>query len=275
MKHWFITGVSRGFGFALAKAALARGDKVVGTVRGEAPNLPHKQGQLCILKVDLADEQRVVNAVEQAFAAFGRIDVIVNNAGYGVLGAVESSTDGDLRDLFNVNVFTPIRIVRAALPYLREQGSGYILNITSIAGRAPGVGSALYAATKYALEGFSTALAPEVAPLGIKVTAVAPGQFRTDFLSENSVRKQDDQAAAYASTVGAALESLVRLNHNQLGDPDLAASCLIDLVNAQEPPLNLLLGSDALERAHRKMDAMLAEMQAWAGMSLSTDFKQN
>lgn len=274
MKHWFITGISRGFGLALAKAALERGDKVVGTVRGQAPELVHGEGQLHVLKVDMTDEDRVVAAVHEAFAIYGRIDVIVNNAGYGVLGAVEASTDEELKTLFAVDVFAPVRIVRTALPYLRQQGAGHIINITSIAGRAPGVGSALYAAAKFALEGFTAALAKEVEQLGIKVTAVAPGQFRTDFLNGAPISKGAAKGSSYSPAVDAALSSLASLNHNQPGDPELAANAIVDTAHTSEPPLHLLLGSDALKRAQDKISTMLQEMRAWEPVTVSTDFQR-
>ena len=272
MKCWFITGVSRGFGLALAKAALANGDKVIGTVRSEAPVLQYPEDRWRVLKVDMNDDEGVTAAVHQAFEVLGRIDVLVNNAGYGVLGPIESSTDEDLHKLFQVNVFAPIRIIRTALPYLRKQKSGHIINITSIAGRAPGLGAGLYAATKFALEGITATLAREVEPFGIKVTAVAPGQFRTDFL-DTEPRQVDTQDAAYASTVGAALDALYRLNHLQQGDPALAAQAILKAVAAEQPPLHLLLGADAVERARARMRAVEQEMICWETVSASTGFR--
>ena len=151
------------------------------------------------MKLDVTDGEAVDAAVSEAFASAGTIDVIVNNAGYGLLGALEKATDSEARRLFEVDLFAPFRIIRAALPHLRAQGSGHIINITSIAGRAPGPGSALYSAAKYALEGLSASLAQEVRPFGVKVTAVAPGAFRTDFLSNHSIRKSEGEDAAYAA----------------------------------------------------------------------------
>ncbi|NIF29769.1 SDR family NAD(P)-dependent oxidoreductase [Pantoea sp. Tr-811] len=273
MKCWFITGVSRGFGLALAKAALANGDKVIGTVRSEAPTVHDPEGRLRVLKVDMNDDEGVSAAVHQAFETLGRIDVLVNNAGYGVLGPIESSTDDDLHKLFQVNVFAPIRIIRTALPYLRRQKGGHIVNISSISGRAPGVGAGLYAATKFALEGFTATLAREVEPFGIKVTAVAPGQFRTDFLDAKP-RQADTADAAYGATVGAALDALYRLNHLQQGDPERAAQAILKAVAAEQPPLQLLLGADAVERARAKMRAVEEEMVRWEDVSSSTGFRE-
>lgn len=275
MKVWFITGISRGLGLALAKAALAAGDKVIGTVRSAAPDLSTDADCLRILRADMSDPDSTVRVVHEAFGVFGRVDVVVNNAGYGLLGAVEASTDAELRRLFEVDVFAPIRICRTALPYLRAQGSGQIVNITSIAGRAPGAAIALYAAAKHALEGFSVSLAQEVAPLGIRVMAVAPGQFRTDFLDESSASLGGDGDAAYALTVGATLTTLARVSHNQLGDPDRAARVIIDAVRSGNPPLHLLLGSDALKRARSKLDALTQEMADWEAKTVSTDFSES
>ena len=171
MKTWLITGVSRGLGLALAQAALARGDTVIGTVRSRAPDLVAAPGKLHLLTVDMTDAEAVPAMVTDAFARAGRIDVIVNNAGYGLLGALETASDAEAARLFETDVFGPFRLIRAALPRLRAQGGGHIVNVTSIAGRAPGAGSALYAAAKFALEGLSAGLAQEVAPLGIAVTA--------------------------------------------------------------------------------------------------------
>lgn len=272
MKNWFITGISRGLGLSIAKAALAEGDRVIGTVRDNAPQLLSDDGRLRVLKADMSDPERIESVVHEAFQGLGRIDVIVNNAGYGLLGAVETSTDEELRHLFEVDVFAPIRIVRTALPYLRAQRAGHIVNITSIAGRAPGIGTTLYAAAKHALEGFSASLSQEVAPFGIRVTAVAPGQFRTDFLSDTSARKSRNEDSSYAETIGTAMATLAKANHNQLGNPDLAARVILEAVNSQTPPLHLLLGSDALRRARGKLEAVLQEMADWEERTTSTDF---
>ncbi|WP_342240317.1 oxidoreductase [Inquilinus sp. OTU3971] len=272
MKTWFITGISRGLGLALAKAALADGDTVIGTVRNGGSDLPAGPGTLHVLTVDLADGAAAEAAVERAFALAGRVDVIVNNAGYGLLGAVEKAGDADVARLFDVDVFAPFRIIRAALPRLRAQGSGHIVNITSIAGRAPGPGSSLYAAAKHALEGLSVGLAQEVEPLGIKVTAVAPGAFRTDFLSTHSIRRSEAEDAAYAASVGRSAAAFDTMAGKQLGDPDRAAQAILAAVRADNPPLHLLLGSDALRRAQTKLDALIEEMNRWEEVTRSTDF---
>lgn len=272
MKTWFITGISRGLGLALAEAALARGDTVIGTTRGARSALAAGTGTLHVLALDMADRAGITARVEEAFAIGGRIDVIVNNAGYGLLGAIETATDEEAARLFDVDVFGPFRLIRAAMPYLRAQASGHILNITSIAGRAPGTGCALYCAAKYALEGLSAALVHEVAPLGVKVTAVAPGAFRTDFLSAHSIRKSEPEDAAYAASIGRASAAFEAADGQQLGDPVRAAKALLAVVDSDHPPLHVLLGSDALRRAREKLDAVIGEIDAWESITRSTDF---
>jgi NAD(P)-dependent dehydrogenase (short-subunit alcohol dehydrogenase family) len=274
MTNWLITGVSRGLGLELARAALANGDTVVGTVRKAAPDLAAGEGRLHLVTADLADGAAAAAVVEEAFRLAGTIDVVVNNAGYGLLGSLEAAADEEVERLFAVDVFAPFRIIRAALPHLRRQGHGHIVNITSIAGRAPTIGTALYSAAKYALEGLSAALAPEVAPLGIKVTAVAPGAFRTDFLSAHSIRRSGGEDPAYAATVGASSERFAAADGRQLGDPARAAQAIVALVRSDNPPLHLLLGSDALRRAREKLDAVLGEIDAWQALTRSTDFSE-
>jgi len=270
MKTWFITGISRGLGLALAQAALARGDTVIGTVRGAAPELERGTGTLHVLQLDMTDPAAIAPTVEQAFALTGRIDVIVNNAGYGLLGAIEQASDADVARLFEVDLFGPFRLIRAALPRLRAQGAGHIVNVTSIAGRAPGAGSGLYASAKYALEGLSAALAQEIAPLGIHVTAVAPGAFRTDFLSNRSIRKSGADAS-YAA-VGRSSAAFDAMAGKQLGDPARAAAAILELTDSPNPPIHLLLGSDALRRAREKLDAVIEEVDRWEPVTLGTDF---
>jgi len=272
MKTWLITGVSRGLGLALAKAALARGDTVIGTVRESRPSLEAAPGQLHLLPLEMADGAAVSAAVERAFTLSKRIDVVVNNSGYGLLGAIEAVTDAELARLFEVNVFGPFKLIRAALPRLRAQGGGHIVNITSIAGRAPMAGSGAYAATKAAMEGLSQSLAQEVAPFGIRVTAVAPGAFRTDFLEPRSIRKSTAVADVYASTATSVVNYLNSMSGKQAGDPDRAAAAILKLVDSEKPPKHLLLGSDALRRARERMDATIEELNEWEDVTRSTDF---
>lgn len=273
MKTWFITGVSRGLGKSLAEAALARGDTVLGTVREGTPALTTGSGILHVISLEITDAAAVKVVIDEAFAKHGPIDVLVNNAGYGLLGAIEDARENDTAHLFDVNVFGPLRLIQAALPHLRAQASGHIVNITSIAGRAPMASSGVYAAAKSAMEGLSQSLAQEVAPFGIKVTAVAPGGFRTDFLSDHSIRRSGKGSSdAYAETVGAALAHLDEIAGRQIGDPARAAAAIIAVVDANQPPLHLLLGSDALRRAREKLAAVTREIDAWETVTLGTDF---
>jgi NAD(P)-dependent dehydrogenase (short-subunit alcohol dehydrogenase family) len=271
MKTWFITGISRGLGLSLAKAAVAAGDTVIGTVRGGKPEIAGGPGRLHVLALDLATPGAAATAVAEAFKLAPRIDVIVNNAGYGLLGALEQATDAEIDRLFAVDVFGPVNIIRAALPHLRAQGGGHIINVTSIAGRAPGAGSALYSAAKAALEGLSASLVHELTPLGIKVTAVAPGAFRTDFLSAHSIRKSAAPGDAYAASIGRSDAAFDAMAGKQLGDPDKAAAAILEIAAAENPPLHLLLGSDALRRGREKLDAVIDEIDRWEALSRGTD----
>ncbi|WP_459696101.1 SDR family NAD(P)-dependent oxidoreductase [Acidisoma sp. C75] len=274
MATWFITGITRGLGQALAEAVLARGDTVIGTVRRGVPRFAAGAERLHVLTVDLATPGAAESAIRSAFDRAGRIDVIVNNAGFGLLGAAETASEEEMRQLFEVDVFAPISLIRAALPALRRQGSGHIVNITSIAGRAPTVGAALYSAAKYALEGFSAALALEAGPLGIKVTAVAPGAFRTEFLSPGSIRLSAKEDAAYAETIGRSAAAFSGMDGRQKGDPARAAAVIIAAVEAEKPPLHLLLGTDALDRARAKLEAVTREIDLWEDRTRSTDYPQ-
>jgi NAD(P)-dependent dehydrogenase (short-subunit alcohol dehydrogenase family) len=272
-KVWFITGVSRGFGKALAEAVLADGDIVIGTSRNGSSTISNVSGNLHLLPLEITDTRAVAPTIERAIALRGRLDVIVNNAGYGLLGSIEEATEDQVTHLFDVNFHGPRRIIQAVLPQLRRQRSGHIINITSIAGLAPGAGSGFYAAAKFAVEGLSQSLALEVAPLGIKVTLVEPGAFRTDFLSDHSIRSTQAGTDDYAPSVGAMLTRLGSMAGKQIGDPVRGAQAIIQAVRAAEPPLNLVLGSDALKRAKDRVDRFGAEIERWAAVSLSTDFQ--
>ena len=272
MKNWFITGVSRGLGKALAEAALARGDTVIGTVREGDPQIAKGTGAFHRMTLDVRDPAAIEATVARAFELAGRLDVVVNNAGYGLLGPVEYVSDADMTRLFETNVFGSLRVIRAVLPRLRAQRSGHIINITSIAGRAPAAASGVYAATKAALEALSVSLSLEVAPLGIKITAVAPGQFRTDFLSDHSIRRTEEGSDDYAASAGKVLEALRKMDGKQIGDPVRGARSILELVDSDTPPLHLLLGSDALRRAREKLDNVIDEMDRWEPVTRSTDY---
>jgi NAD(P)-dependent dehydrogenase (short-subunit alcohol dehydrogenase family) len=271
-KIWFITGISRGFGRELAEAALARGDSVIGTTRDGSAGVLRGKDRLEVLALDVTDPQAVKTTVAAAFQRHGRIDVIVNNAGYGLLSSVEEATDEEIEHVFAVNFHGTRRVIQAALPRLRAQRSGHIINITSMAAVAPNPGSGYYAAAKMAVEGISQSLAREVAPLGIRVTLVEPSAFRTDFLSEHSIRRRATQLQDYAPTAGAAHERLAAMAGKQAGDPARAAAAIIQAVDSPEPPLHLVLGSDAYHRTRQMLDAFSADVEAWKAVSIGADY---
>lgn len=271
-KAWFITGISRGFGKALATVLLARGAIVIGTTRDGTSDIDNTSRQLHVLPLELTDANAIGTTVQQAFSLHGHIDFIVNNAGYGLLGSVEEATDEQVTHLFEVNFNAPRRIIQSALPYLRARRSGHIINITSIAGVAPGAGSGFYAAAKCALEGLSQSLAKEVAPLGIHVTLVEPGAFRTDFLSADSIRNSDNLLDDYADTVGVIVSKLASMEGEQRGDPLKGALAIIKAAESDAPPLHLVLGPDALARTHEVLAAFSAELDIWESVGANTDF---
>lgn len=271
-KIWFITGISRGFGKALADAVLSSGDIVIGTTRDGAAPIDDATGRLRTVALDVTDGSAVKATIADAHGLYGRLDVVINNAGYGLLGSIEEADEDQIAHMFDVNFHGTRRVVQAVLPYLRAQRSGHIVNITSIAGLAPGTGSGFYAASKFAVEGMSQSLAQEVAPLGIKVTLVEPGAFRTDFLSDHSIRTRQIGIADYTATAGASLTALEKMAGKQIGDPARAARAIIQAVRAPEPPLHLVLGSDAFRRTLEKQKRFAAELDAWKDVTLGTDY---
>ena len=271
-KVWFITGVSRGFGKVLTEHALADGDIVIGTTRDGKASFRGDTRNVHLLPLEMTDLAAIRATIAKAHALHGRLDVVVNNAGYGLLGSVEEATEEQVTHVFEVNFHGTRRVVQAVLPFLRRQRSGHILNITSIAGLAPGAGSGFYAASKFAVEGFTQSLAQEVAPLGIKVTLVEPGAFRTDFLSDRSIRNIAQEIADYAPTAGAAQATLAKMAGRQIGDPLKGAAAIFQIVREPKPPLHLLLGSDALRRTRDKQAQLSADLQRWETLTLGTDF---
>ena len=271
-KIWFITGISRGFGRSLTEALVARGDVVIGTTRNGTAEVPKGKGRLHVLALDVTDGQAVKETVAAAFQLHGRIDVIINNAGYGLLSSVEEATDEEIDHVFAVNFHGTRRVIQAALPKLRAQRSGHIINITSMAAVAPNPGSGYYAAAKMAVEGLSQSLAREVAPLGIRVTLVEPSAFRTDFLSEHSIRRSAASVEDYADTAGAARERLGAMAGKQAGDPARAAAAIIQAVDSPNPPLHLVLGSDAYHRTRQMLDAFSADVETWKAVSVGADY---
>jgi NAD(P)-dependent dehydrogenase (short-subunit alcohol dehydrogenase family) len=221
-KVWLITGASRGFGLDITRAALAAGDRVAATVRSKADELRAQfsgNNNFFVVTMDITIEQQVINAVQQVTAHFGQIDVLVNNAGYGLLSAVEEATDAEVKANFEVNVFGTLNVIRATLPLMRERRSGHIINISSLGGLGATAGWGLYGSTKFAVEGLTEGLALELAPLGIHATVVAPGLFRTNFLDRSSLVSSGRIIPDYAETVGAMRNSAARANYQQPGDP--------------------------------------------------------
>ena len=272
-KTFLITGVSSGFGRAFAEAALNAGHRVVGTVRrpGDieaftalAPDRAHP------LVLDVTDFDAIPAAVAKAEKA-GAIDVLVNNAGYGHEGVMEESSMDDLQRQFAANVFGPVAMMKAVLPGMRERRRGHIVNVTSMGGFITMPGITFYCGSKFALEGISEALGKEVAELGIRVTALAPGQFRTDWAGR-SMDRSPRSIADYDAVMDPIRAARQAKSGNQPGDPAKAAQALLALVDAEHPPVRLFLGSDALGFVEQKLDAMKAEIADWDALSRSTDF---
>jgi NAD(P)-dependent dehydrogenase (short-subunit alcohol dehydrogenase family) len=270
----FITGISRGLGKAIAEAFLSRGDVVIGTVRSGKADLKQGSGELIVLPLDVTNREQVFRTVAKANEIHHRLDVVVNNAGFGLLGAIEESSPAETQDVMGANFFGTLNVIQAVLPLLRGQGSGHIINISSIAGLAPKAGYGLYAAAKFAVEGMSQSLADELLPLGIHVTLVEPGGFRTDFLSASSIRHAKAKIAAYSATSGQTIDLLARNSGKQIGDPVMGAKAILQAVDSATPPLHLLLGSDALRRARTKIEQITRQINEWESVTLSTDFAE-
>jgi NAD(P)-dependent dehydrogenase (short-subunit alcohol dehydrogenase family) len=269
MKNWFITGASRGFGALIAEAALAT-DAVVATARDPSSIADHPR--LLKLPLDVTNEGQARDVAARAIEKFGRIDVLVNNAGYGLLGAVEEAIAIEVERVFATNVFGLLNVTRAVLPYMREQRSGHIINVSSIGGYASSAGWGVYCATKFAVEGVSEALSIELAPLGIHATVVEPGYFRTDFLSAQSLSSTAARIDDYADTVGEMRTFAAVMNHQQPGDPQRLAQAIVQLAATHKPPTRLALGSDTVARTEEKHRDVERELDLWRAVSLSTDF---
>jgi NAD(P)-dependent dehydrogenase (short-subunit alcohol dehydrogenase family) len=271
---WFVTGASRGIGALIAEAALADGNAVVAAGRNVAA-IAERLGEspaLLPVALDVTSEAQAKAAVQAAIEKFGRIDVLVNNAGFGLLGAVEESTDKDVRRMYDTNVFGLLNVTRAALPTMRANRSGHVINISSVGGYRAAAGFGVYSSTKFAVEGITEALHAELKPLGIYATVVEPGYFRTDFLDASSLVVAPDVIGDYDETSGAVRRRAVQINHNQPGDPAKLAAAMITLVDAPNPPLRLPLGTDTLAAIAAKNTYVTQEMEAWKALSASTDF---
>ena len=270
---WLITGSSRGLGRALAEAVLAAGHKLVATARDtkQLSDLVERyRDQVRAVALDVTDERAAAAAMQSAVDAFGRIDVLVNNAGYGDLSSIEDTTMKSFRTQIETNLFGVINVTKAAIPLMRRQGSGHILQFASIGGRVGPIGRGAYAAAKWGVEGFSEVLAKEVGPLGLKVTIIEPGGFRTDFAGSSQTIGPDNPV--YAKTVGAVARFQREFNGKQPGDPSRAAAAIITIAGTENPPLRLLLGSDAVHAAGEAERARIESDNKWRDLSVSTDF---
>lgn len=273
-KVWLITGSSRGLGRALAEAVLAAGDRLVATARdpSQLDDLKTRYGERVLaLALDVTDPAAAGLVVKTAVETFGRLDVLVNNAGYGNVSPIEETSLEEFRAQIETNLFGTIILTKAVLPLMREQGAGHIIQFSSVGGRIGPVGRAPYAAAKWGVEGFSEVLAKEVGPLGIKVTVIEPGGFRTDFAGSST--RFSEGRPEYAATVGAMVGYQRDYDGKQPGDPQKAAAVILRVAGLDQPPLRLLLGSDAF-RAVEQADRAKAEAdQKWRDLSLSTDFQ--
>jgi NAD(P)-dependent dehydrogenase (short-subunit alcohol dehydrogenase family) len=273
---WFITGCSTGFGRELAKAVLDHGDLVIATARDveQVRDFEQSGPELArAVRLDVTDPDQVTEAVDTALDAFGRIDVLVNNAGYGSMGAIEEVSDEEIRRQFEVNVFGVLNVTRAVLPHMRERRRGHVVNISSVGGFVGVPGFGIYNGTKFAVEGISEALAQETEPLGIRVTIVEPGAFRTDWAGRSL--ESASEIEDYKETVGQTREYITSENGNQQGDPRLAAEAMISAVEAADPPLRLPLGEDALGMIREKLDSVKQETDAWETTTVETSFEHN
>jgi len=271
---WLITGSSRGLGRALADAVLAAGHKLVATARNPAQlaDLIERYGdQVRTVALDVTSEQAAVDAVAVATKAFGRLDVLVNNAGYGDISPIEDTSLDEFRAQIETNLFGVINVTKAALPLMREQRAGHILQFSSVGGRIGPVGRAPYAAAKWGVEGFSEVLSKEVGPFGVKVTIIEPGGFRTDFAGSSTAIREG--RPEYDSTVGKTARFQRDYNGKQPGDPAKAAAAVLHIASLNDPPLRLLLGSDAVHFVEQNDLAKMDSDRKWKDLSVSTDIE--
>lgn len=271
-KVWYVTGASKGIGRSLAKQLLSKGHKVAATSRQVSSWHDLASENFLPLEVDLTDDKSIETSLEKTQNAFGKIDVVVNNAGYGIGGAIEELSAQEIGDNFNVNFFAVVKVIKQALPYLRNQRSGHIINISSIAGFAPGLGWSIYSAAKFAVTGLSEALANDLKPLGINVTAVLPGWFRTNFAKPDAIVFSKKHIDDY-NFLRTAHQKMNEIDGRQLGNPDKVADAFVELVNSKNPPTLLFLGSDAHKRATDKLVQLFQQIEQWKRLSSSTDFE--
>jgi short-subunit dehydrogenase len=274
-KVWYVTGASQGLGLILVKKLLEKGHRVTASSRdvntlSQAVGLIDKE-RFLPLAVDLNNLDCIDESIQQTLTTFGRIDVVVNNAGYGMTGTLEETGEQDIRNIFNVNLLATIDVVKSVLPVMRNQKSGYIINIGSVAGFVGAPGWSVYSATKAAVAAFSEVIALDVKEFGIKVTVAEPSGFRTGFLSKNSLAYTKSKLDGYQA-VKEAQERYLEGNGRQPGDPEKASEILIALAEKENPPLHLYLGRDAYNRVSKKLASMTAELEEWKSTSISADF---
>src|SRR5262245_33891091 len=273
-KVWIITGAARGFGQQISKAVLATGDVVIATVRSRPEELKAQLGNLPNLHVailDITNDDQARKVAAEAVEKFGRIDVLVNNAGSGLLSAVEEATDEEVRRNYETNVFGLLKVTRAVLPHMRRQRSGHMINFSSVGGLLGSAGWGLYCSTKFAVEGITEAMAIELAPLGIHATTVEPGYFRTDFLDGSSLTRAKNVIADYAETSGKMRDFAAEVNHKQPGDPVKLAAAIVQLAASANPPVHLPLGKDTLTHYRAKIAAFENEIAEWQDVITGTD----
>jgi NAD(P)-dependent dehydrogenase (short-subunit alcohol dehydrogenase family) len=278
-KTWFITGASKGFGFEITKAALEAGDKVVATVRNNSAALYtslEEDANLFVVEMDVTRESDVKHAVGKAIDHFGKLDIVVNNAGYGIVGAIEEVSDAEARKQYDTNVFGVLNVLRATLPFLRKQRSGHIVNVSSLFAFDPLIGWSLYGSTKNAVEGISQGLAKELEPFGIGVTVIEPGLFRTGFTGKESFVVAQNVIPDYENTrVGQMRKHTSTFHGTQPGDPSKLAAVVVKLGHTENPPLHLPIGRDSINNYNVYRDRLANDVNAWMEESLSTDYNAN
>ena len=273
-KTWFITGASRGFGLEITKAVLASGDKVVATVRSKPEELTttlNNDKNLKVLTLDVTSEADSLKAAAAAIDTFGTIDVLVNNAGFGLLAAVEEATPEEIKRNYDTNVFGLLNVTRAILPYMRKEGKGHVINISSVGGLTGYAGWGIYGSTKFAIEGITESMAKELKPLGIHATVVAPGFFRTEFLDNSSLTRTGNVIEDYAATVGEMRSFATKVNKKQPGDPKKLAQAFVKLAASPNPPVHLPLGKDTLAAFREKTAEYEKEIKDWYDTVTGTD----
>ncbi len=276
-RTWFITGTSSGFGLLLAQEVLHRGERVIATARdtSKLADLERQYpGSVRLLELDVTNPAQIQTVAADAIASFGHVDVVVNNAGYGLNGAIEEVSEEEFEPMFQTNIYGVIRVTRAFLPHLRSRRSGHIINFSSIGGLIGGAGWGFYSTTKFAVEGFSEALAEEMKPLGVHVTIIEPGPFRTEFLGRSGKVAAQEIPDYRETPAKKAREYFASQSGKQVGDPQKAVEAVVDVVNAPEPPVHLLLGNPALKRFRGKLAHWEKDLAAWEHVTTGTDFPE-